>query len=107
MTYVNTSPMQSFMSRMDSQIIIVNITSESDVSIEFRGQVYTVKYERNWYIDEDQNTYTNGRCTREHNQKIYNKMKNFKIQEIPHSTFLAFVSIYCISSICDILAFCS
>ena len=33
MTYVNTSPLQSFMSRTDSHIIIVNFISESDLSM--------------------------------------------------------------------------
>ena len=40
-------------------------------------------------------------------QKKLNKITNFQIQEIPHSTCVVFVSIYCISSIYNIFAFCS
>ena len=38
MPYVNTSPLQSFISRIDSHIIIVNFISESDLSIYSLGQ---------------------------------------------------------------------
>ena len=40
MTYVNTSPLQSFMSRTDSHIIIVNCISESDLSMYSLGQKF-------------------------------------------------------------------
>ena len=43
MTYVNTSPLQSFMSRTDSHIIIVNFTSDSDLSMYGLGQKLYVK----------------------------------------------------------------
>ncbi len=38
MPYVNTSPLQSFISKIDSHIIIVDFTSESDLSIYGLGQ---------------------------------------------------------------------
>ncbi len=38
MPYINTYPLQSFISRIDSHIIIVNFISESDLSIYGLGQ---------------------------------------------------------------------
>jgi hypothetical protein len=38
MPYVNTFPLQSFISRIDSHIIIVSFISESDLSIYGLGQ---------------------------------------------------------------------
>ena len=63
MPYVNTSPLQSFISKIDSHIIIVNFISESDLSIYGLGQIkfYTLKIERNGYISQDRITHTIGR----------------------------------------------
>jgi hypothetical protein len=69
MIYVNTSPLQSFMSKTISYILIVNSINESDLSMYGLGKIYTYKYEKSWYIDQDHNTYTNGTLTKEHNPK--------------------------------------
>ena len=66
------------------------------IYVRFRTIIYTLKYERSWYIDEDQNTYTNETWTREHNPKNKYKITNLQIQEIPHSTCVVLVSIFCI-----------
>ena len=64
------------------------------IHVQFRTKIYTLKYERSWYIDHDQNSYTNGTWKREHNSKNI-KMTNFRTQVILHSTCATFVSICC------------
>ena len=82
---------------MESHIILASFISESDLSIYGLGQKFI-----RWKLkgvgtlikiiiltlmeDEQENTI----------HKKYNKITNFQIQEIPHSTCLVFVSIYCI-----------
>ena len=88
MTYVNTFPLQSFISRTDSYIIIVNFISEWFIHILFMTKDYTLEIEKSRYIDQDWNMCTNGTWTRDYNPKKLNKITNFPTQEISHSTFL-------------------
>ena len=70
MPHVSTSPLQSFISRTESHIIIASFTTESDLSIYGLGQKnYTLKIEKIWYIGQDRNAHTYKTWTREHNPK--------------------------------------
>ena len=55
---VNTSPLQSFVSRTDSPIIIASFIRKRLFHLRFRTKFYRTKYERMRYIDQDRNTYT-------------------------------------------------
>ena len=66
MAYVNASPLQSFMSRTDSHNYCKFYKWEQLIHVRLRTKIYKLKNERSWYIDQDQDTYTNGTWSREH-----------------------------------------
>ena len=76
------------------------------IHVRYRTKNYTSNYERSWYIDQDENTYTNGTWKREHDLKN-TKITNFRTQVILHSTCVVFDSIAILLGLCSILVVCT
>ena len=67
------------------------------IHIWFRTIIYTLKYERSWYIDQDWNTYTNGTWTREPQSKKLNARKptsKYNKYRIVHALYLLIFTIF-------------